>query len=167
MSAEEWRPVIGWDGYYEVSNHGRVRSVSRVVPHAAKVAVSVRPRPLKQTPNARGYMQVGLARNRTHRTSKVHALVLSAFVGPCPVGMEGCHEDGNPANNQLDNLRWGTHSSNVKDQVRHGTHHTARRTHCPSGHEYTPDNTIRKSGRRHCRECTRIYRRNYWLTKSA
>lgn len=53
---------------------------------------------------------------------KVAVLVLLAFVGPRPKGMECCHNDGDPENNSLDNLRWDTHSSNVYDAIRHGTH---------------------------------------------
>jgi hypothetical protein len=52
---------------------------------------------------------------------KVHRLVLEAFVGPCPPGMECCHNDGNPLNNRLDNLRWDTRRSNQLDRNRHGT----------------------------------------------
>lgn len=51
----------------------------------------------------------------------IHRLVLETFIGPCPKGMECCHNDGNPENNNLNNLRWDTHSSNNKDAVRHGT----------------------------------------------
>lgn len=54
-------------------------------------------------------------------TRTVHVLVLTAFVGPVPAGMEGCHIDGNRANNRRDNLKWGTHRENVADQIRHGT----------------------------------------------
>jgi hypothetical protein len=52
---------------------------------------------------------------------RVHRLVLEAFVGPAPEGEEGCHNDGNPANNALGNLRWDSHPSNMADQVAHGT----------------------------------------------
>ncbi len=55
-------------------------------------------------------------------TRLLHRLILEAFRGPCPEGMEGCHNDGNPANNTLDNLRWDTPQNNVSDMVRHGTH---------------------------------------------
>jgi len=51
----------------------------------------------------------------------VHRLVLEAFVGPCPPGMEGCHNDGNPLNNTPSNLRWDTHAANHADTRRHGT----------------------------------------------
>jgi hypothetical protein len=50
----------------------------------------------------------------------VHVLVLEAFVGPRPEGMEGCHGDGNPANNNVQNLRWDTPQNNWKDRKRHG-----------------------------------------------
>lgn len=51
----------------------------------------------------------------------VHRLVLDAFVGPCPDGLESCHEDGDTANNVISNLRWDTHAANIADKVRHGT----------------------------------------------
>jgi hypothetical protein len=54
-------------------------------------------------------------------TRLLHRLILEAFVGPCPEGMEGCHKDGNPANNRLDNLRWDTPKSNWEDMTKHGT----------------------------------------------
>jgi hypothetical protein len=55
------------------------------------------------------------------RVAFVHCLVLESFVGPCPPGLECCHNDGNPANNFRYNLRWDTHESNVQDRFRHGT----------------------------------------------
>ncbi len=58
----------------------------------------------------------------------VHHLVLSAFVGPCPEGMEGCHfPDRDPSNNRLENLRWGTHTTNMQDAVVHGTTNRGRK----------------------------------------
>jgi len=54
----------------------------------------------------------------------VHCLVLAAFVGPCPDGMQGLHGDGNTHNNSLENLRWGTPLTNAEDRAGHGT--TAR-----------------------------------------
>jgi hypothetical protein len=73
--------------------------------------------PLCRRPN--GYMQVGLT-NKQQRHFHVHRLVLLAFVGPAPEGMECCHNDGNKANNALSNLRWDTRSANMKDRTRHG-----------------------------------------------
>ncbi len=56
------------------------------------------------------------------KAALVHRLMLEAFVGPCPPGMQCRHIDGNPANNRIENLAWGTRSENVMDAVRHGTH---------------------------------------------
>ena len=55
------------------------------------------------------------------KTESVHRLILFAFVGPCPPGMECCHEDGNRLNNKPSNLRWDTHAANCKDRSKHGT----------------------------------------------
>jgi hypothetical protein len=75
-------------------------------------------RQLKPTPQYRGHMTVYLGRKDQRF---VHRLVLEAFVGPCPEGMECRHKDGNPGNNRLDNLAWGTRKENHADSVEHGT----------------------------------------------
>lgn len=52
---------------------------------------------------------------------KLHQIILETFVGPCPPGMEACHDpDPDPSNNNLSNLRWATHAENMKDSMRHG-----------------------------------------------
>ena len=68
-----------------------------------------------------GRTVVNLTKNKKTKRFYVSRLVLLAFVGPCPEGMEGCHEDGNPANNNRGNLRWDTHVANIQDSIRHGT----------------------------------------------
>jgi hypothetical protein len=68
-----------------------------------------------------GYPSVDLWRDGKPHTRTTHILVLTAFVGPPPAGMECLHGDGNRANNRLTNLRWGTHLENVRDQVQQGT----------------------------------------------
>lgn len=57
-----------------------------------------------------------------------HRLILLAFVGPCPDGMECCHNDGNPENNRLDNLRWDTPKGNMADRTKHGRTLTGSRS---------------------------------------
>src|SRR5215813_4747451 len=66
-----------------------------------------------------GYLAVLLSPSRRHHL--VHTLVLLAFVGPRPAGMQCCHRDGDRTNNRLENLRWGTWRDNYADQIRHGT----------------------------------------------
>ena len=118
MRTEEWRPVVGFSDY-EVSDLGRVRSYKRV-----KVRI------LHPTYNGSGSMRVELAGKKR----LVHILVLEAFVGLRPEGMECRHLDGDFTNNKVENLRWGTRSENILDAVRHGTHNNARKTHCKYGH---------------------------------
>lgn len=70
------------------------------------------------------YLGVAIGGKNYH----VHRLVLEWFVGPCPEGMEACHNDGDSTNNRLDNLRWDTRKANIIDSVKHGTHYTGKGT---------------------------------------
>jgi len=70
-----------------------------------------------------GYFKVTLFKNGKPYYHFVHRLILKTFIGPCPDDMEACHNDGNPQNNNLENLRWDTRSNNTKDSMKHGTHH--------------------------------------------
>jgi hypothetical protein len=110
---EEWRPVPSFPGY-EVSNRGRVRSLKHRwgVRNTPKI-LSVRIRP-------DGRSDVKVCLNGKECRPLVHRLVLEAFVGPCPAGLECLHIDGNPQNFSPDNLRWGTRSENMYDQTRLG-----------------------------------------------
>lgn len=118
--AEEWRPIPGWEGLYEVSSYGRVRSHGRVVKRGR--GEWLKPgRILRGAIDRYGRPIVGLSRDGVSSTQVVHQLVLIAFHGPRPPGMFGCHNDGNPANNHVSNLRWDTPASNTADMFRHGT----------------------------------------------
>ncbi len=66
------------------------------------------------------YIDVGSRRKGKRKRHAIHKLVLEAFIGKCPNGLEGCHNDGNVKNNSLPNLRWDTHQSNIDDCVKHG-----------------------------------------------
>lgn len=113
--SERWLPVVGYEGRYDISDHGRV--LTRI-----GNARFTGPRPLEPAIDPAGRPDVILtARDGTRRHAKVHTLVLTAFVGPRPVGLVCRHLDGDPANNVLANLRWGTHKENCADRARHGT----------------------------------------------
>ncbi len=142
-----WLPIPGYEGLYEVSDDGQVRSIGR------------RGKTLSAYP-VRGYMKVHLSKDGVARQRGVHQLVMLAFEGPTPGGMEVCHNDGNRANNSRSNLRYGTPSDNGYDRVKHGTCGQSRKTQCPAGHKYDEANTRwvkTPSGMgRQCRECNRV-----------
>jgi hypothetical protein len=122
----EWRDVVGYEGFYEVSDDGQVRSITRTFmrPHAKakrSVLYTYRGALMKHWINhVGGVPMVTLNANTRKLSIAVHRLVLMAFVGPCPDGMEACHYDGNPTNNHLSNLRWDTALANQEDKRRHG-----------------------------------------------
>lgn len=76
---------------------------------------------LKHSLSHNGYCRVNLQKNGRSYGCSISRLVLETFVGPCPKGMEGCHNDGDKSNNSPGNLRWDTHSNNIKDAFKHGT----------------------------------------------
>lgn len=118
---EQWLPVRGYEEFYEVSDRGRVRSFPRRHRvHGGGYGVR---RPKLMSPARRskaGHLAVSLRRDGKNREFSVHVLVLEAFVSPRPDGMLACHNDGDPANNSAENLRWDTPSANGLDAVRHG-----------------------------------------------
>jgi len=155
MKQERWLPIAGYEEQYEVSDLGRIRSLARLDARGR----SLRERELSPRKTTRDHLSVALYRDGIRRDLQVHHLVLEAFIGPRPDGMEGCHWNDDPSDNRLDNLRWDTRRANVLDSVRNGSHSMANKTHCPEGHPYTSENTyVYPAGNRACRECRRIYR---------
>lgn len=83
-----------------------------------------------------------------------------AFVGPCPDGMEVCHNDGNPENNRVENLRYGTRSDNMRDKRKHGTCYNSNKTRCKQGHPLSGENVYVPPNQptwRQCRACFRAW----------
>lgn len=126
LPVERWKPIPGYEGVYEVSDLGRVRSLDRIeeyqrIDQYSGRIITVhrrhRGKLLRPGPAKSGHLSVVLGRGNS-RT--VHSLVLEAFVGSCPPGMECLHKNGKPWDNRLENLRWGTRSENLHDAVRHG-----------------------------------------------
>lgn len=163
---EQWKPVVGYESLYEVSDLGRVRSVDRRVPTSNGHYRRFRSKILNPYVRPNGYLIVSLSQDGKERAARVHALVLAAFVGPKPVDMECLHGNGIRDDNRIHNLRYGTRSDNMQDALKHGTHYFAKRTHCKNGHEYTPENTRlhKRNGSRVCRKCQQEYLREYSKT---
>jgi hypothetical protein len=121
---EYWKPIPDFPGY-DVSDRGRVRSYwqrigLRHTRGTAMVAAET-PQRILCPRSAKGYQEVQLCRESVKYHRRIHQLVLLAFVGPCPKGMQGCHEDGVRSNNWLINLRWDTCINNHQDRIKHGT----------------------------------------------
>jgi len=114
---EQWKPIEGWAGY-EVSDQGRVRSFKKC-----------RARPDEPLPRIlagyylpTGYHMMELKDRKLRRKIYTHRLVLEAFVGPVPKGMEVAHNNGDPRDNRLENLRYATPMGNAQDKRKHGSH---------------------------------------------
>ena len=106
---EEWRNVVGFEGIYQVSNFGRIRSVK---------TGKIKKQTIDKISN-RPYLS--LWRENKSTLCRPHKLVMEAFVSVRPEGMECCHNDGNPQNNHWSNLRWDTPKNNHADKIKHGT----------------------------------------------
>lgn len=120
--SETWKAVPGFEGAYEVSDLGRVRSVKRTIDYLVNGKVrsrSIRERILV-APLSNYYPHVALFRSGRGVKYRVHELVLLAFKGPAPAGHEGCHRDDVKTNNVLSNLQWGTNALNVADRIANG-----------------------------------------------
>lgn len=128
MTNEQWLPVPGFPGY-EVSDAGRVRS------HKQRTARILRP-----GDNGSGHLQVGLRREGKSHMRQVHCLVALAFIGPVKEGLEVCHNDGNPGNNTLSNLRYDTRRNNLLDRAKHGYVHPNRGERHPRAR--VPDSAV-------------------------
>lgn len=127
---EEWRPVVGWEGLYEVSDLGRVRSLDREIVALSRwgdlVSKRHKGRVLTATPRRPGHLFVILADGERRESWFVHRLVLTAFVRPRRDREECRHMDGNPKNNRLGNPKWGTRLENMADRGRLGEHNAPR-----------------------------------------
>lgn len=168
-SPEVWRAVPGYEGLYEVSDVGRVRSLDRIIPGARGTRVLKRGQVLRPSPPAvrNGkpvYPTVVLHATAPPGTSRprtwtIHTLVMAAFGPPKPDGVQVVrHRNGDHSNNTIGNLSWGTYSDNAHDRVRHGRDVQTNRTHCPYRHELRDPNLTeygKKRGHRLCLACSR------------
>lgn len=161
---EIFKPIPGYEGYYEVSDRGTVRSVRRIIMRSNGARQTIRERVRKTYQKKSGHLSTSLSKDGEIKAWDIHALVMRAFVSLPPEGMEVRHLDGNPRNNHLSNLRYGSRSENMQDMLRHGTGYEQSKTHCPHGHLYFGANLRRrKRGKgytaRLCVACERAHGR--------
>ena len=109
LPGEIWKPVVGYEGRYEVSNAGRVKSL-----YKGRVRI------LRACLSGGGYPSVDLSVGNMARTFTVHSLVCAAFIGPRPDGLCIAHYDGDKTNNAVHNLRYATYKDNKADGMRLG-----------------------------------------------
>jgi hypothetical protein len=122
MTNENWRPIPGFVGFYEVSDLGRARSLNRTVTFEDGRVRFFGGRLLKLKMGPNGYPVVLLSRGMQNKKwHLLHRLVLLAFVGKVPKGMEACHNNGRRTDARLANLRYDTRSANHRDKHKHGT----------------------------------------------
>lgn len=140
--ADEWLPVSGYEGRYEVSDRGQVRNAQGLI---LKLFVH------------KGYPTVCLAPG--HKQKTVHSLVARAFLSePEPGQCQVRHLNGQRADNRPENLAWGTNQENVQDMLQHGTQNNQVKTSCPADHLLIEPNlvvSIKREGRRACLACSR------------
>lgn len=153
---EVWRPIPGFEGQYEVSSHGNVRSLDRILMKPNKYGgVSprrFRGRPRKAWMTRTGYWQVRLVDKEPARM--IHQLVLEAFIGPRPSPDSVTrHLNGIRTDNRAENLAWGTQLENMRDRYTHGTDNLSVWTHCSRGHRLAGKNLDPAAGRRGKRLC--------------
>jgi hypothetical protein len=129
---ETWKDVVGYEGSYQVSDKGRVRSLRRVIIRSNGSPQYIHGRIIKPCAHqSYGHLFVALKIRGRKRNFYVHRLVLEAFVGPRPEGMECRHfPDREPANNKLENLSWATRKVNFSDKLIHGTDNRGEK--CPT-----------------------------------
>jgi len=155
---ESWRPVVGFEQFYEVSDYGRVRSLDRKVRRRHGLA-TLGGKVLRPWAINSGRLMVGLCgEDGVQQRILVHHLVLEAFAGPRLPGQEGCHENGDYTDNHAVNLRWDTPKGNHADKRKHGTIYQLNIANCPQGHPYEHPNLVPsalKHGNRACLACSR------------
>ena len=118
---EAWMPVLGYEGVYEVSDQGRVRSLARRVPRGHS-HLTIAGKLLKPAPHiVTGYNVVRLSRDGDSVLARVPVLVCEAFHGPRPTGKQAAHRNGVRTDDRADNLEWLTRRENDADKDAHGT----------------------------------------------
>ncbi len=119
---ERWKRCVGYEGSYEVSDQGRVRSVDRVVTGPWGFPKRLKGQIISPAPSRIGHLGVSLSKEGVGRSIWVHQLVMTTWVGPCPPGQQVRHGPKGVSDNSISNLCYGTPSEDGLDKRRDGTH---------------------------------------------
>ena len=115
----EWRDIDGYEGYYQVSNGGQVRSLPRSIMQG-KRQVNLKGRLLKQCSDANGYQIVVLSKGGVHKSCRAHRLVAETFIPNIDGKIEVNHINGNKKDNRVENLEWNTRKENIIHSHKNG-----------------------------------------------
>lgn len=120
LENERWIPLINYDGIYEISSKGRVKSLNRIITDFnGKVIRKVSEKIKGQNINGKGYCRIQLSKNGINSEFMVHRLVLESF-GFCRKEKQECnHINGIPSDNRIENLEWCTHSENIQHSIKY------------------------------------------------
>lgn len=163
----EWRDIPGYEGRYQASDDGRIKSLARKYINVNGARRTTPECVLSAAAGGGRYLLVNLFTYGVGKSWKVHQLVTRTFHGPRPFpDAQVRHIDGDSFNNHAANLCWGTPAENMADLKRHGRNYQANKTYCVNRHEFTAENTLfylRPDGitQRKCRACKRIWSRKY------
>lgn len=166
---EQWVSIPNYEGLYEVSTLGNIRSVDHETIATNGVTRRYKGKSLNPFKFKTGHLQVKLSKNGKQETRWVHQLVMLAFIGPMEDGKVVRHLNDVPHDNRLENLAYGTQAENMQDMIRNNGSAHRKLTHCPHGHLLQDPNlaaSFKKRGYRACLSCararSRIYRHPDW-----
>lgn len=123
---EIWKPVVGYEDLYEVSNLGKVRSIDRIIVNNLGISKSLKGKILKESIERKGYVTIVLCRHNSIKRKSIHRLVAQAFL-PNPFNYPQVnHKNEIKSDNRVENLEWCTCSYNVQYGSREGKQGKAR-----------------------------------------
>jgi hypothetical protein len=120
---EKWADITGYEGLYQVSNWGKVKSISRTIRRSNGRLHTVKEKYLKLFPDNCGYMVAYLNKSGKKHNFRVHRLVAKAFIPNLKNKPQVNHKDGNKTNNNVENLEWCTNGENQIHAFQNGLNH--------------------------------------------
>lgn len=161
MTTEQWKDIPGYEGIYQASDQGRVRSLDREIKHARFGTQKMKGKVMSTKLHPAGYPSIGLRdREGKRQWVLVHRAVLLAFRGQPGQGEEARHLNDDKLDARLDNLEWGSRSENIIDRQTNGIEYHRNLTECPLGHPLEGENLLPSQlgygrGCRSCLACNR------------